>query len=227
MKRKFLILSAVLFAVAGAVMLQSCSSEYEFYEETEEYGYYTEEEIAAIKALGEVYGVTINIDENTYEVKKTLPEFEEEIKYHASLIGEYEVFYDPNDEEDKFLVRKKEADLPRMLTRSAENNQWDYTFHKGIYNLSLSISWKESTGSGLGYATGSIKATSATNDYYGKLNCQLGFYGTKTVTFSGHIMLGYYTYKITQGTINITTKDGSFFFENDFHKKMSNNSKAS
>lgn len=219
MKRKFLIFSAALLTVFGAALLQSCSSEYEYYA-AEEYGYYTEEEIAAIKALGESYGVTINIDENTYEIKKTLSEFEEEIKYYASLMGEYEILPDENKGENMFIARKKESDLSRALTRSAEGSgKWDYTFHKGIYNFSLSVSWKEATGNGLGNAFGVLTAQSAYDYCTGHLNCQLGYKGSSTVLFSGWIMLKYYTYHITQGAIDIKTKYGSFFFENDPHSK--------
>ena len=43
------------------------SSEYDEYT-TEEYGYYTEEEIDAIKAMAEKYELSIEIDENYYGV---------------------------------------------------------------------------------------------------------------------------------------------------------------
>ena len=214
MKKSILVLSALLTLVVSGVCLQSCSSEYDEYT-TEEYGYYTEEEIAAIKALGEKYGVNINIDENTYEVKKTLAEFEEEIKYHASLIGEYEVLPNKNGGENMFIVRKKEPIISRAHTRSAEKGEWDYSFHKGIYDFSLSISW-EATGNNSGTASGSFRADSFYESHTGSLHCQ---YGIGTVTFSGHIFLGYYTYYITQGSVDLSTKSGSFFFENEYHQK--------
>lgn len=224
MRKSILVLSALLTLVVSGFCLQSCSSEYDEYT-TEEYGYYTEEEIAAIKTLGDKYGVTINIDENTYEVKKSLEEFEEEIKYHASLIGEYEVFLDKNRGEDMFIVRKKELKNSRLLTRAAESGSsgsWGYTFHKGVYDFALSISWTQSTDAAPGIASGSIYATSTYASYTGTLQCYIGPRGAGSVTFSGHIFLGYYTYYITQGSIDIATKNGSFLFEKDYYSSNSN-----
>lgn len=215
MKKSILVLSALLTLVVSGICLQSCSSEYDEYT-TEEYGYYTEEEIAAIKALGEKYGVNINIDENTYEVKKTLAEFEEDIQLHASLIGEYEIVLNANNRDGVYLVRKKN-DVARATTRASEKGgTWNYSFDKGAYKFYIDIKWTESASNTLpGSASGTFEAHRNIINYYGSLHCGIGPKGSDTVTFGGSITLGFYTFYITEGSFSITTKNGSFYFDNE------------
>ena len=65
MKRKFLIWSALLTVVFSAALLQSCSADDDSYT-TEEYGYYTAEEIDAIKSLAAMYDLDVEIKLNNY-----------------------------------------------------------------------------------------------------------------------------------------------------------------
>lgn len=218
MKKKVLILSALLTVVLGAVSLQSCSSDDNY--TTEEYGYYTEEEIDAIKALGEQYGISVNIDETTYEVKKTLEEFEEDIKMHASLLGEYELVPVKNGKKGEFMARKKGDDMARTVTRAAESGTWGSSFSNGLYTYRITINWRFSSNQyEPGVANGEITASRGFTVYSGTLRCGMGTQGTDTVTFSGTIRVGYYTYYVTQGQFSISTNAGSYFFENTLYQE--------
>ena len=219
MKRNFLILSALLTVVFGAALLQSCSADDDSYT-TEEYGYYTAEEIDAIKALGEKYGISVTIDETTYEIKKTLEEFEEDIKMHASMLGEYELVPAEGGLDGEFIARKKGVDIARSTTRAAESGSWGHSFTHNSYNLSITINWKyPSNIHELGVASGELKATRNALYYYGSLNCSMGSQGTDTVTFSGSIILGIYRYYLTQGRFSISTNSGSFLFDDTPYQK--------
>ena len=112
-KRKFLILSAALLTVCGAALLQSCSSEYEYYEPTSEYGYYTEEEIAAIKALGEMYGLSIDFNEDYNGIKYSLRDIEDEMIGLASLLGKYEMVH------EKDINGHKKKAPPLLISQQA------------------------------------------------------------------------------------------------------------
>ena len=202
-------MSATLAVIVCAALLQSCNSE-SMYEEPA-YGYYTAEEINVIKAMAEAYGLSIELDENYYGPKKTFPEFEEEMQSYADMLGEYEIVLEEG-ENNTFIANKKGDDLSRMSTRSTET--WNDTFKKGIYTFTLTIEWKESTDNKMpGYASGYIKASCDSGDYFGGLHCTLGSKGSETVLFSGYISLPGYTYSITNGRLNIRTKIGSFLFE--------------
>lgn len=152
MKRKFLILSAALLAVCGAVLLQSCSSEYEYYDATEEYGYYTEEEIAAIKALGDMYNLNLIVDKNYYGLKNSLTEMERSIIEVLNFEGEYEfanLNYDDENRAHYATMMKKETDHNRVKTRSSESS---LPIQGSVYGIGgdstpckLSISWRYNT----------------------------------------------------------------------------------
>lgn len=107
-------LSALLTLVVSGICLQSCSSEYDEYT-TEEYGYYTEEEIDAIKAMAEKYELSIEIDENYYGVKQTLEEIEKEMQNCAALLGEYEMT--PAKHGKGFTSKKIVSENARLTTR--------------------------------------------------------------------------------------------------------------
>ena len=68
MRKSILVLSALLTLVVSGFCLQSCSSVYDEYT-TEEYGYYTEEEIAKIRQLIEMYDLNITLDTDYYGEK--------------------------------------------------------------------------------------------------------------------------------------------------------------
>lgn len=229
MKKSILMLSALLALVVSGFCLQGCSSEYDDYA-TEEYGYYTEEEILAVKALGEKYGVNINIDENTYGVKKTLTEFEEEILEIKSLFGEYEILQDKESGDSSiFIARKKESLMSRTATRASESflkkeeGSWSFSgSHKSsvnnkTYSFSLGISWRESTHPIYpGYSLGSINASTSTGaTYAGTLRTSLGPCGSQVISFSGGVLIGSYTLSISQGMLYIKGKRGSFVIENN------------
>lgn len=117
MKKSILVLSALLTLVVSGVCLQSCSSEYDEYT-TEEYGYYTEEEIAAMKAIAEKYNTSINVDENYCGRKASLEEFENVIVQFVDLPGDYKLVELKNDE--GYSLVKKTADVNRAKARVAE-----------------------------------------------------------------------------------------------------------
>ena len=119
MKRKFLVLSVTMLTVCGAALLQSCSSEFEYYDTTSEYGYYTEEEIAAIKALGKMYDSDLNVNENYYGEKLTLPEIERSIIDVLSLEGEYEFTISEQNKETHIY----HAEIKRKGTVKSENSE--------------------------------------------------------------------------------------------------------
>ncbi len=152
MKRKFLILSAAVLTVCGAALLQSCSSEYEYYDTTSKYGYYTEEEITAIKALGEMYNLDLEVDKSYYGPKNSLSEMEKSIIEVLNFEGEYEFvnLIQGNDDCTHYAeMIKKSADINRTKTRSSE---YTLPIQGSVYGISgdstpckLSISWRYNT----------------------------------------------------------------------------------
>lgn len=142
MKKKFLVLSAMLTLVVSGVCLQSCSSEFDSYT-TEEYGYYTEEEINAIEALAEKYGVNIDVDKDYYGEKLSLDKFENEFKSLQTIVGEYEMTPIKDGEgKTTFIGRKKGEDLERSLTRASEKGSWSgKNKNYSRYDVSVTVSW--------------------------------------------------------------------------------------
>ena len=142
MKRKFLVLSAVLQVICGIALLQSCSSEFEHYS-TEEYGYYTEDEITAIEAMAEKYGVSMTIDRNYYGIKQSLQEIENEIIEFKTIEGEYEIV--PLKDENgtiTYTSKRKEELNSRIITRSSETGSWSGSdSHSTNYDVKVEIKW--------------------------------------------------------------------------------------
>lgn len=139
MKKSILVLSALLTLVVSGVCLQSCSSEYDEYT-TEEYGYYTEEEIAAIEAMAEKYGLNLRMDENYYGEKLSLSEFEKEFKSILSIKGEYEMI--PIKDTNGTVTctsRKKGEMIERSSTRAAES--WSGSDNSTKYSVSVVVKW--------------------------------------------------------------------------------------
>ncbi|MBQ7967669.1 MAG: hypothetical protein IJ290_07135 [Bacteroidaceae bacterium] len=139
MKKSILVLSALLTLVVSGVCLQSCSSEYDEYT-TEEYGYYTEEEIAAMKAIAEDNGVELEFDRNYYGEKLTMNEFEEELVCLLAMEGDYEIVPIKNEKRTiQFMSRKKASIIKRNSTRVAET--WGKTNYSTKYEVSVNVKW--------------------------------------------------------------------------------------
>lgn len=117
MKKSFLVLSALLTLVVSGICLQSCSSEYEEYS-TEEYGFYTEEEITEMKAIAEKYNTDINVDENYFGRKASLVEFENAVIQFLNFSGDYQLV--ESIDNDGYCLLKKSSDLSRTKARIAE-----------------------------------------------------------------------------------------------------------
>lgn len=140
MKRKFLMLSALLTLVVCGFCLQSCSSEYDEYT-TEEYGYYTEEEITEIIALAKEYGMNVKIDKNHYGEKLSLGNFEDEFKSLQSIVGEYEILPIKDDRgKVSYVSQKKGQLLEHSSTRAIEKGSWSGSKY-GKYNVSVKVNW--------------------------------------------------------------------------------------
>ena len=227
MKKKFLVLSAMLTLVVSGVCLQSCSSEFDSYT-TEEYGYYTEEEINAIEALAEQYDIIIEINEGYWGVKRTLDDIEQEFRSVAALAGEYEFF----QEKGVLKTRKKGTTVVRTMTRSSEGS---HSFHndEGDYRITVDISWQTSDSDyQSGTATGSASIEKRMEPGIlgtSTLSCSMSGKSTIIINFSG--VIGFrekkteqkeeteeteeetfinYKCTISQGTLNIQNNTGSF-----------------
>ncbi|MBQ2970155.1 MAG: hypothetical protein IJE15_07200 [Bacteroidaceae bacterium] len=145
MKKSILVLSALLTLVVSGVCLQSCSSEYDEYT-TEEYGYYTEEEIAAIEALAEKYDIDAEVDKNYYGQKVSLRDLEERFISIMFLPGDYELKKDGNN--GLFYFRKKGNDANRAKTRSVEARLpqvGETTITSSITPCAFYLSWRLAT----------------------------------------------------------------------------------
>lgn len=212
MKKSILVLSALLTLVVSGICLQSCSSEYDEYT-TEEYGYYTEEEIAEIEAFAEKYKVKIEIDDNYYGQKCPLTDFENEIKALSSLMGSYEmVALKDSKNKISYVSRRKNDSQSRNLTRSVEKGSWSKTDYIGGYSVNVSIEWDRSgrsreaisgTADMLGFASGSSS-----------IKCQ--FAGSVHIVFSGSVTASNSygaTYKIYVEDGELNTENNNGFFD--------------
>lgn len=231
MKRKFLILSAALLAVCGAALLQSCSSEYEYYDATEEYGYYTEEEIAAIEAMAEMYGLSFEINKDYYGSKKSLYKHEEEMICLSSLLGEYELVPIKTDESRiVYKTKRREMINSRISTRAIESNgKWSGTLDNDEFSISVEISWNgDGTLQGQS-ASGTVSISKRTNtdleyESIGSLTCNC--HGDSGIRFSGWVKysettsidntigkkyITEYFFNIDGGQVSTTTPPGGFF----------------
>lgn len=212
MKKSILVLSALLTLVVSGICLQSCSSEYDEYT-TEEYGYYTEEEIAAIEALGEKYGVTIEMDVDYYGMKPTLSEIEDEIKETSFLIGEYEMIPKKDSRGTiSYTCRKKGDNFYNNKTRSIEKGSWSGSQKLDRFCVNVYISW-DKTGfvpkdeiSGRAEIEGYLDSSSS-------ITCD--FSGSRYIDFSGSVTAtgyygGTYTMSIINGELNTEVNCGTF-----------------
>lgn len=231
MKRKFLILSAAVLTVCGAALLQSCSSEYEYYDATEEYGYYTEEEIATIEAMAKMYGLSIEFNKDYYGPKKSLYKHEEEMIGLSSLLGEYELVPIKTDESRiVYKTKRREMINSRISTRAIESNgKWSGTQDKDDFSISVEISWNgDGTLQGQS-ASGTVSISKRTNtdlehDSTGSLTCSC--HGDSGIRFSGWVKyrettsidnktqkkyFTEYSFNIDGGEVSTTTPPGGTF----------------
>ena len=218
MRKNFLILSVVLATAVGAVFLQSCSSDYEYYA-TEEYGYYTEEEIEYIDNLAKQLNVNVKANPNYYGEKSSVAEIEADIRGLASLIGKHEMV--SSSANSASTVKAKEvSDLSRVKTRSLEaptKGYWYCIDQSSVYGcvIDVDIQWDLSASSNSKKVSGSAKVQSYTNNNISgqsSLNCSLSGI---SVLFGGQIKSGasskyQFHFEIVHGTLNLATSTGSF-----------------
>lgn len=216
MKRKFLILSAMLVVVVSAVCLQSCNSDSYI---AEEYGYYTQEEIDAIKAMAEKYELSIEIDESYYGIKQTLEEVENEMLNCAALLGEYKMT--PSEDGKSFTSKKVIPEIARLTTRLPEGvapkGSWSKTGGISSYELRISIDWefdeKPEVPTVPGRAWGGASVfEDITCIGGGSFNCQLSYAG---VYFGGEISFTTskkitYKYLLKHGVYTMATNHGTY-----------------
>lgn len=228
MKRKFLILSATLLAVCSAALLQSCSSEYEYYDATEEYGYYTEEEISAIESMAEKYDLNIEMDFSKYTRKKSIEEFEKKFQALSTLKGEYEVAPTKKTDGTINYVSSRRITPPREETSLPETGSWSgsrnarrekkdgYITYYESYSIDVSITWNLQAD----IASQRIKGSAdilGLNNTESKISCSL--LGSEAISFSGSVSgeetdddynIIKYSFSISDGEVNRKTNMGSF-----------------
>lgn len=231
MKKKVLILSALLAVVLGAVSLQSCSSDDNY--TTEEYGYYTEEEIDAIMALAKMYDLDIEISFNNYGKKKPLSDFEAKFQAMSQLKGRYEMIPINNgNERGTSICRKVDVPVSRSTTNALEKGSWSKSKIVGVqktnkngwtyydnYNISVSIEWDFTTSEYGKQLSGSVEISDLSN-VESELSVNLS--GSEHICFSGKIQgdeeyetnNGYnsitYKFAIANGEVNRSTGMGDF-----------------
>lgn len=212
MKKSILVLSALLTLVVSGICLQSCSSEYDEYT-TEEYGYYTEEEIAEIMALAEKYDLNYKFDPNYYGKKYPLAVFEKEIKEFASIKGEYVVFEQTDTKSGTVVFKKKDSYIPRTrATTYEQKGKWTGQNSIDTYEVSVTIEWDHYTNPLSKQVSGSVFVRNG-NCIDSKINAN--YSGMLSITFDGHFSMFGHTggspeYKIKDGTLNIESRQGSY-----------------
>ena len=203
MKRKFLVLSVTMLTVCGAALLQSCSSEFEYYDETEEYGYYTEEEIAAIEAMAKMYGLDLEINKNYYGTKKSLIEHENEMIGLSALLGEHKLILQKNENgEILYASQKKDEDIYRTTTRFIEGKgSWSGEKSGTPYDFKIKVTIKwEGDGTERGVNTsGNVSITKGKGIYsnnnkrdYSSGNITTREYGMDGISFEGTVSYAAY-----------------------------------
>ena len=237
MKKKFLVLSAMLTLVVSGICLQSCSSEFDSYT-TEEYGYYTEEEINAIEALAEQYGLCMEINKDYCGVKLSLLDIEKDIKNMASILGTHEMKLASKDDYTTTMSSQTDDCFPRQTTRYVEGDgSWSGSESRDGMDVIVTISW-QGDGSPNPSATGSVdvKPTNGSIDIddscNGHISCS--FLGHSGITFTGYVNYKYflsetkhdkktikefatYKYTITNGHVKTTVPYSGSFVLNGGH----------
>lgn len=227
MKKSILVLSALLTLVASGICLQSCSSEYEEYT-TEEYGYYTEEEIAEIKALAEKYGLNVELRFDNCGLKRSIEEFEYRFQVLSSLKGDYEMIPVKQIDGNVSLVSNKKISSYRTSTRSVEKGSWSGSESVRIekernnmkyydyYYVDVSISWDFEKDVVSQRIKGSVDISGLDN-VSSKISGNV--LGSESISFSGSVSgeeeddndnVIKYSFSITNGEVNTKTNYGSF-----------------
>lgn len=240
MKRKFLMLSALLILVVCGFCLQSCSSEYDEYT-TEEYGYYTEEEIANIEAMAQSYGLCLEMDDNFYGRKKSIKEYEEEFVAFSSILGEYELVPQKTENGNIGYISRKKHTNTRSTTRFIESDgEWSGSSENptGNFTVNVKIEWEHNEFFGVKFKDevsvtikdkDKIKSAHSASDYSsGRVTCieqgysSIYFYGTASYSLctmynpdakKSEDKIAYNTYNFTISMGNISTdvvSTGSF-----------------
>ena len=232
MRKKVLILSALLTVVLGAVSLQSCSSDDSY--TTEEYGYYTEEENNLVRAMAKKYGLNVELNEGYYGAKRSLAEIEEEMKGLSSLLGKHELkLAKKEDGKMVYSTVKDESHIARTATRTIEGSgSWSGSelSRDGEFSVSVTIAWSgngkdqqaASGSASISYAD-SYKDKEDSRDYSsGSVNCS--FAGDSGINFGGQVSYSHYertdnkgeehyaTYQfsIDAGQVSTKSSSGSF-----------------
>ena len=190
MKKKVLILSALMAVVFGAVSLQSCSSD-ENYTTTEEYGFYTEEENELVRAMAKKYGLNVELNEGYYGKKRSLAEIEEEMKGLSSLLGKHELeLAKKEDGKMVYAIAKDDSHIARTTTRTVEGpGSWSDSKQDGNFSISVEIKWD---GNGIDQQTVTGKASisykyPSSYDYSGGSDLQCSFAGDNGINFNGWV----------------------------------------
>lgn len=166
MKKSILVLSALLTLVVSGICLQSCSSEYDEYT-TEEYGYYTEEEIAAIESMAQRYGLNLELNREYYGPKKSLWEHENEMIGLSFLLGEHEI-KPQKGQNGRITYTSQKNGRPRTVTRFIEGEgSWSGSQSATPldFTITVTISW---SGDGTEYGvrtSGSVEIAKGKNIY--------------------------------------------------------------
>lgn len=212
MKKSILMLSALLALVVSGFCLQGCSSEFDDFA-TEEYGYYTEEEITEIKAIVAKYGANVSINKNYYGVKLSLQEFEDEIKTLSSLMGEYKIIT-KKDAKGVITYTNKKIGEERhhSKTRSIEKGSWSKSNYLDMYAVEVSITWDKSNSDHRNQLSGEAEIEGMFNNS-SDIDCS--FLGSEAISFSGDVSASNSyaaTYKIdvSDGEVNTKTNTGEF-----------------
>ena len=165
MKKSILVLSALLTLVVSGICLQSCSSEYDEYT-TEEYGYYTEEEIAEIETLARSFGLCLEMDDNFYGRKKSIKEYEEEFVAFSSVLGEYELIPQKNANGNVTYISRKKGGSRRSATRFIESDgEWSGSQGNpsNDFTVNVKIEWEYHQYSGVRF-TDEVSVTIKNNE---------------------------------------------------------------
>lgn len=227
MKKSILVLSALLTLVVSGICLQSCSSEYDEYT-TEEYGYYTEEEIAEIEALAEKYDLNVEIIFNNYGEKKPIADFEAKFQALSQLKGEYKMIPMASDKEEYCISRKVEGPVCRATTTSLEKGSWSgdesvrvekssgFMTYYDYYTIKVSISWDLEADIASQRVKGSADISGLENV---EQKISASPLGSESISFSGSVSgeerdnnnnVVKYSFSISNGEVNRKTKFGSF-----------------
>ena len=226
MKKKVLILSALLTVVLGAVSLQSCSSDDSY--TTEEYGYYTEEENNLVRAMAEKYGLNVELNEGYYGAKRSLAEIEEEMKGLSSLLGKHELkLVKKEDGKLVYSTVKDDSHLARTATRAIEGSGYSSgSCEAGDFTISVHVSWKgNGTDKPTISGTASISHKNPTSYDYssGELSCKTA--GDSGIDFTGwvsyarcenidpmnqRLQYALYQFTIDAGQVSTTSASGTF-----------------